>query len=76
MFHPYLDKTLSYSDGCKSGRPQFDPVMMFKIQVIQTLNNLSDERKEYLINDRLSFMRFLDMGLFARVPDAKTVCHS
>lgn len=32
---------------------------MFKIQVIQTLSNLSDEWKEYLINDRLSFMRFL-----------------
>ena len=26
---------------------------MFKILVIQTLNNLSDERTEYLINDRL-----------------------
>lgn len=76
MFRPYLDKALSYLDGCKSGRPQFDPVLMFKIQVIQTLSNLSDERKEYLINDLLSFMRFLGMGLFARVPDAKTVCHS
>ena len=35
---------------------------MFKILVIQTLNNLSDERTEYLINDRLSFMRFLGRG--------------
>ena len=37
------------------------------------LNNLSDERTEYLINDRLSFMRFLGLGLSERVPDAKTV---
>lgn len=73
MFRPYLDKALSYSDGCKSGRPQFDPGMMFKIQVIQTLSNLSDERKEYLINDRFSIMRFLGMGLSARVLEAKTV---
>jgi len=29
---------------------------MFKILVIQTLNNLSDERTKYLINDRLSFI--------------------
>ncbi|GAN62486.1 transposase [Acetobacter indonesiensis NRIC 0313] len=31
---------------------------MFKILVIQVLNNLSDERTEYLINDRLSFYAF------------------
>ena len=46
---------------------------MSKILVIQTLNNLSDERTEYLINDRLSSMRFLGLGLSDRVPDAKTV---
>ena len=28
---------------------------------------------EYLINDRLSFMRFLRLGLSDRVPDAKTI---
>lgn len=73
MFRPYLDKALSYSDGCKSGRPQFDPVLMFKIQMNQALSTLPNERKEYLINDRLSFMRFLGMGLSARVLEAKTV---
>jgi len=64
---------LAYSDKSKGGRPPFDPVLVFKILVIQTLNNLSDERTEYLINDRLSFMRFLGLGLSDRVPDAKTV---
>ena len=58
-FRPDLDTALAYADGGKGGRPPFDPVLMFKILVIQTLNNLSDERTEYLINDRLSFMRFL-----------------
>ena len=42
------------------------------VLVIQTLNNLSDERTAYLINDRLSFMRFLGIGLSDRAPDAKT----
>lgn len=46
---------------------------MFKVLVIQTINTLSDERTEYLINDRLSFMRFLGLGLSDRVPDAKTI---
>lgn len=47
--------------------------MMFKILVIQACNDLSDDRVEFLINDRLSFMRFLGLGLTDKVPDAKTV---
>ncbi len=51
MFRPDLVAALSYSDGAQGGRPPFDPVMMFKILVIQVTNNLSDERAEFLIND-------------------------
>jgi len=72
-FRPDLEKALAYSDGSKGGRPPFDPVLMFKILMIQTLNNLSDERTEYLVNNRLSFMRFLGLVLLDRVPDAKTI---
>ncbi|GAN94798.1 transposase [Gluconobacter thailandicus F149-1 = NBRC 100600] len=71
VFRPDLEQALSYSDGSKGEHPPFDPVLMFKILVIQTLNNLSDERTEYLINDRLPFMRFLGLALPDRVPDAK-----
>ncbi|GBR30074.1 transposase [Acetobacter orleanensis NRIC 0473] len=46
---------------------------MFKILVIQTLNNLSDERTEYLINDRLSFMRFLGLGRSRKVPAIRSI---
>ena len=72
-FRPDLNAALSYSDGSQGGRPSFDPVMMFKILVIQATNNLSDERTEFLINDRLSFMRFLELSLPDRVPDARTI---
>jgi transposase, IS5 family len=41
-----------------AGRKPFDAVMMFKVLVLQTLYNLADEHVEYLIRDRLSFMRF------------------
>ena len=74
MFRADLLKALAYSDGSQGGRPPFDPVMMFKILIIQAVNNLSDERTEFLINDRLSFMRFLGLGLSDRVPDARTIC--
>jgi IS5 family transposase len=40
--------------------------MMFKILVIRAANTLSDERAEFLINDRLPFMRFLGLGLSDR----------
>ena len=46
---------------------------MFKILVLQQLNNLSDDRIEYQIRDRISFMRFLGLGFEDRVPDSKTV---
>jgi hypothetical protein len=41
--------------------------------VIQTINTLPDERAEYLINDRLSFMRVVGLGMSDRVSDAKTI---
>ena len=46
---------------------------MFKTLVLQASHNLSDERTEYLIRDRLSFMRFLGLGLADTVPDANTI---
>ena len=62
-FRPVLDKALSRSDGSKGGRPAYDPIMMFKILILQVLNGLSDERAEFLITDRLSYMRFWALGL-------------
>src|SRR6202795_2999416 len=56
-----------------AGRKPYDAILMFKILVLQTLHNLADEQLEYLIRDRLSFMRFLDLGLEDAVPDATTV---
>lgn len=73
MFRVDLVTALGYSDGAQGGRPPFDAVMMFKILVIQAMDNLSDERAEFLINDRMSFMRFLGLSLADRVPDARTI---
>ena len=56
-----------------AGAKPIDVVLMFKILVLQQLHNLSDDRIEYQIRDRLSFMRFLGLQLEDKVPDAKTV---
>ena len=43
---------------------------MFKVLILQTQNNLSAERTEFYLRDRLSWMRFLGLGLGDAVPDA------
>lgn len=72
-FRKPLAKALKRSDGAKGGRPPYDAVMMFKIMVLQALYGLSDDQAEFQIQDRLSFMRFLGLGLGDRAPDAKTI---
>jgi hypothetical protein len=57
----------------RAGRKPMDAVVMFKTLVLGALYNLSDDRIEYQVRDRLSFMRFLGLGLEDRGPDAKTV---
>ena len=56
-----------------AGRKPYDVVLMFKVLVLQSLYNLSDDAAEYQIRDRLSFMRFLGLSIGDRVPDAKTI---
>ena len=56
-----------------AGRKPWDAVVMFKAIVLCELYNLSDDQVEYQLRDRLSFMRFLGLGLEDKVPDAKTV---
>src|SRR5881227_654277 len=60
-------------NGANAGRKPYDTILKFKIVVLQSLHNLSDEQTEYLIRDRLSFMRFLDLELEDPVPDATTI---
>ena len=56
-----------------AGRKPWDAVLMFKAVVLGALYNLSDEVLEHEIGDRLTFMRFLGLGLQDRTPDATTV---
>jgi transposase len=73
LFRPDLARAVPRSDGSKGGRPAFDLVFMFKVLILQASYGLSDERTEFLIKDRLSFMRFLGLGLVEPVPDANTI---
>lgn len=62
-----------FTPGKKGGRPGHDRVMMAKIMILQSLYNLSDGACEYQINDRLSFKRFLGLGVSEKSPDEKSI---
>ena len=74
-FRGWVVEGLGYGDGSKGGRPPFDPVAMFKILILQAQHNLSDARTEFMIRDRLSWMRFVGFSLGDRTPDENTIRH-
>lgn len=72
-FRGWLVEGLGYGDGAKGGRPPFDPVSMFKVLILQAQHDLSDARMEFMIRDRLSWMRFLGFDLGGPTPDENTI---
>jgi IS5 family transposase len=73
IFRADLERAVARADRTKGGRPPYDHVLMFKVLILQSSHSLSDERTEYLIKDRLSFMRFLGLSLANNVPDANSI---
>jgi transposase, IS5 family len=75
LFRKELEMLTQYKirDPKKGGRPAYDVVLMMKVLIIQHLYNLSDDETEFQIFDRMSFTRFLGLGLNDDVPDGKTI---
>jgi IS5 family transposase len=73
IFRPILDRMDAKARKSNAGRKPTCRILMFKMLVLQRLNGLSDERLQYQVTDRLSFMRFLGVELAGNVPDARTV---
>lgn len=46
---------------------------MFKVIILQRFYNISDDQGEYQINERMSFMRFLNLTIADDVPNSKTI---
>jgi IS5 family transposase len=72
-FRPLLAGVHEKERKSNAGRKPLDVVLMFKALILQSLYNLGDEQVEYQIRDRLSFARFLGLGIEEEVPDATTV---
>lgn len=57
----------------RAGQPPFDAVRIVNVFVLQAPSNLSDVQPGDQIRDRLSFMRFLGLDPYQRIPDAKPI---
>jgi hypothetical protein len=73
LFRPILNTVYQRVASDKGGCPPCDNILMFKIMLLQEWYHIADDMTEYLINDRLSFQRFLGLSLNEKVPDAKTI---
>jgi IS5 family transposase len=73
QFRPLIDRAFRKERKSNAGRPPFDYVLMFKILVLQSMYNLSDEQTQFQILDRHTFKRFLGLRDEMVIPDQKTI---
>jgi len=72
-FRPILNQVYEQPRKSNAGRKPIDVILMFKLLILQRLYNISDADLVYQVHDRLSFMKFLHLGLEDNVPDATTI---
>ncbi len=70
LFEQELNRGIHRKTG---GRPPYALVLLFKMHLLQTWFSLSDAQCEFQCQDRLSFRKFLGLGLEDRVPEATTL---
>jgi transposase, IS5 family len=69
-FEKMLNQYIVYKKG---GRPPYSVILMLKMHLIQMWYGLSDEQCEFQCKDRLTFRKFLNLGIEDNVPDATTL---
>lgn len=72
VFRPFLETEFRPH---KLGQSSYDPLLLFKVVMLQKWYGLSDPGVEELIYDRLSFRDFLGLGLHDPIPDETTICN-
>ena len=56
-----------------AGEPSYPPLLMVKVLLLQQWYSLSDPQLEEALGDRLSFRRFVGLGLQDATPDHSTI---
>lgn len=68
-----IERTLQTMYPATTGRPPCAPLVLFKMSLLQHCYGLSDPQCEELVGDRLSWRRFVGLGLQDAVPDETTL---
>jgi IS5 family transposase len=68
-----VEKALQAMYPATTGRPPCAPLALFKMSLLQHCYGLSDPQCEELVSDRLSWRRFVGLGLQEAVPDETTL---
>ena len=68
-----VDEAAPREVSTKGGRPAYPTETLVRNLVLKRLNNLSDERMEFLLLDRLSYQRFCGLTQALNVPDRTTI---
>ena len=68
-----IEQALHAMYPATTGRPPCAPLTLFKMSLLQHCYGLSDPQCEELVSDRLSWRRFVGLGLQDKVPDETTL---
>lgn len=68
-----LEGLLAGMYASRTGRPSYPPLVLLKVLLLEAWYGLSDPGMEEALGDRLSFRRFVGLGLDAAVPDHSTI---
>ena len=68
-----VERLVSGVHSARSGRPAWPPLMMVKALLLQQWYGLSDPGLEEALGDRLSFRRFVGLGLDEGAPDHSVI---
>lgn len=69
-----LRRRLRRSEKNAVGVKAYPALVMFKILLLQSWHNLSDQEMEYALADRISFTRFAGFSMEDETPDHTTIC--
>jgi len=68
-----IERQLREVYAASEGRPAYRPLLMFQALLLQQWYQLSDPGLEEALLDRISFRRFVGLGLKQQVPDHSTI---
>jgi IS5 family transposase len=72
-FRPLLEHGYTHERKSNAGHKKIDPMILFKMLILQQLFKLSDEENEFQVNDRRSCEEFIGLGVMNNIPDATTI---